>query len=79
MKKTKRIFSIIGIVLIASMYLITLISAFFASEKALGLFLASVFSTVAIPIMLYCFIATYRWVHRNDPDNSKDTDKPDDV
>mgnify|MGYP000899935438 CR=1 FL=1 len=70
MNKVKRICAIIGIILISSMYLISLISAFFATEKAPGLFLASIFSTVIIPIMIYLFIATYKWVHRNDPKKS---------
>ncbi|MBE5967454.1 MAG: hypothetical protein E7255_10930 [Lachnospiraceae bacterium] len=79
MKKIKRISAIIGVILIASMYLISLLSAFFATEKTPGLFLASIFSTVVIPIMIYGFIATYKWVHRNDPDVSKETDKPDNI
>lgn len=76
MNKVKRISAIIGIILIASMYLISLISAFFATEKAPGLFLASIFSTVVIPIMIYMFLETYKWVHRDDPkitDETKET------
>lgn len=71
-KKVKRISAIVGIVLIISMYVISLISALFASKATPGLFLASIFSTVVIPIMIYVFIATYKYVHRND--KPKDTD-----
>lgn len=71
MIKVKRIASIIGIVLILSMYIISLISAFFATEKAPGFFLASVFCTVMIPIMIYGYTAVYKYVHKNDkPKNS---------
>jgi uncharacterized BrkB/YihY/UPF0761 family membrane protein len=70
MGKVKRIAAITGIVLIASMYLISFISSFFAKEHAAGLFLASVFSTIVIPIMIYGFIAVYRYVHRNDEKNT---------
>lgn len=75
MNKVKRIASIIGIILILSMYLISLISAIFVTESSItmGLFLASVFSTVAIPIMIYIFIETYKWVHRNDPKDNDET------
>lgn len=66
MNKVKRISSIIGIVLILSMYAISLISAIFASEKAPGLFLASIFSTIVIPIMIYAFITVYKRVHKDD-------------
>jgi len=70
MKKVKRISAIIGIVLIASMYIISLISAFFATKYAPGLFLASIFSTIVIPIMIYGFFTIYKYVHKNDePEN----------
>lgn len=71
-KKVKRIGSIIGIVLLLSMYVISFIVAFFATEAAPGLFLACAFSTVAIPIMIYLFIAAYKYVHRNDKAKDKD-------
>ncbi|HWT76480.1 MAG TPA: hypothetical protein VN258_17420 [Mobilitalea sp.] len=74
MNKVKRIAAIIGIVLISSMYLISFISAFFASKYSSGLFLASIFSTIVIPIMLWWFITVYKWVHRGDnPTNPEDT------
>lgn len=66
MKRVKRIAAIVGIVLIASMYLISLLSAFFATKYSNGLFLASVFSTIVIPIMIWWFITIYKWVHRKD-------------
>jgi len=66
MDKVKRIASIIGVVLIASMYIISFISAIFASEKAPGLFLASIFSTIVIPIMIYGYVTIYKYVHKDD-------------
>lgn len=66
MNKVKRISAIIGLVAILSMYLISLLLAIFASDKAPGLFLASAFCTVIIPIIIYCFVAVYNRVHRND-------------
>ena len=74
MKKVKRIAAFVGVALILSMYLISLISAFFATEQFPGLFLASVFSTIVIPIMIYLFIAVYKYVHKNDkPEESDNT------
>jgi len=75
MKKTKRISAIVGLVLIASMFIITVLSAFFASEKTPGLFLASIFSMVVIPIMIYIFIETYKYVHKNDVIEDQDDSK----
>lgn len=66
MKKVKRIAAMIGVILIASMYVISFVSALFASKYSNGLFLASIFSTVAIPIMIYAFITVYKIVHKND-------------
>ena len=76
-KKVKRIAAIIGLVLFASLFLLTLISAFFASEKAPGLFLASLFSAIVIPIMIWGFMLIYRLLHRNDSTTDTDSEDPD--
>lgn len=76
MNKVKRIAAMVGIVLIASMYLISFISAFFASEHASGLFIASVFCTVTIPIMIWIFVTVYKWVHRSDTPEDQDGENP---
>lgn len=71
MKNVKRIAAIIGIVLILSLYIISFISAFFATEYSHGLFVASVFCTIVIPIMIWWFITVYKWVHKkSDNDDS---------
>ena len=75
MNKVKRIAAIIGIILIASMYIISLISALFASENAPSLFLASIFSTIAIPIMIYGFLTVYKYVHKDDKPENSDVDQ----
>lgn len=67
MNKIKRVSSIVGIVLIILMYLTALFAAIFSPANAPGLFLAAIFCTVAIPIMIYGFIEVYKYVHRNDP------------
>lgn len=72
MNRVKRIAAITGIVLIASLYVISFISAILATKYTNGLFLASIFSTIVIPIMIYCFIEIYKYVHRNDVKNEKD-------
>jgi Na+/melibiose symporter-like transporter len=66
MSKVKRVAAIIAIILIASLYLISFISAIFAKENAYGLFMASIFCTVVIPIMMYLFIWVYKMVHKKD-------------
>ena len=51
--KSKRIFAIIGIVLLLSLYLVTLISAITCSPQSSNLFQASLFLTIVIPILIY--------------------------
>lgn len=70
-KKVKRIGAWIGLILIALMLVITFISAIFAKEHTSGLFMASIFSIIVVPMMYYMFVAVYKFVHRND---NPDTD-----
>lgn len=65
MKKVKQIAAIIGIALIAAMYLVTLISACFITKYTNALFLASLFSTFAVPVFIYAFMLIYKLVHKN--------------
>lgn len=62
--KTKKLVAIIGIIAILSLYLASLLIGIFLSDQYPGLFMASVFSAVIIPIIIYCFIAVYRYVHK---------------
>lgn len=66
MKKLKQIAAVIGIVLIVSMYLVTLISAFFTTKYTNALFTASLFCTIAVPVFLYAFMLIYKLVHKKD-------------
>ena len=66
MNKGKRIAAIIGVVAILSLYIVSLLLGIFASDKYPGLFLASVFLAVIIPIIIYCLVAVYRYVHKKD-------------
>lgn len=77
MNKFKRVAAIIGIILILSLYVLSFVSAFFAKKYSGGLFAASVFSTIVIPIMIWWFVAVYKWVHRNDNSADFTADEPD--
>ena len=76
MIKIKRIASLIGILLILSLFIVSLIAAIFAKESAQALFLTAIFSTVVIPIMIYGFIEVYKFVHRNDPPKQDNNQTP---
>lgn len=66
MSKIKRIAAIIGLIFIALMILLTILSAIFATEYSYGLFMASIFSIIVVPLMIYLFIAVYKMVHKKD-------------
>ncbi|WP_066715323.1 hypothetical protein [Clostridium sp. Marseille-P299] len=66
MKNVKRVVALAGVVLLLSLYVVSLISAIFAKPYANGLFMASLFCTIVIPILLYGFLIVYRQVHKED-------------
>ncbi len=72
MNKVKRISAIIGIIFIASMYILFFISSFFATEYSNGLFIACLFSTIVIPIILWFFQVFYKLAHKKDTDSDPD-------
>ncbi len=73
--KVKRIGAIIGIIAILSLYVMSFIIGIFYSDEYPELFMASVFLAVIIPIIIYCFVAVYRYVHKKAEYNkSEDTD-----
>lgn len=60
MKKPSRILALTGVILILAMYASTLIFALMDSPSAKGLFMASVFCTIVVPVFLYAMIQTAR-------------------
>lgn len=66
MKKGKRIAALIGVALLIGLYLMTFISSFMAKPYAGGLFMASLFCTVVVPILIYGFLIIYKQVHKGE-------------
>ena len=60
MKKIQRILAFIGVILLVGLYLLTFVSAVFSTPYSAGLFKASLFSTVFIPIIIYAILLIYR-------------------
>lgn len=54
--KLQRILAIAGVILLVLLYLCTLIFALMKSEYAKYLFIASLASTVAVPLMIHFFL-----------------------
>lgn len=70
MKKSKRIFALIGAVLLICLYGSTLIFAFVDRSASSGLLKASIAATILLPVLLYAYTLVYRLSHRNKPDDT---------
>ncbi len=62
----KQIIAIIGAVLLAGMYISTLIFAIIGSPLAMRLLKISLLSTIVIPIITYFIMMFYRLSHKKD-------------
>lgn len=60
MKRIRRLLAIIGIVLLALMYLVTLLCAIFDVSSGMFLFRACVTCTILVPILLWGYTVIYR-------------------
>ena len=60
--KLRRIFAMIGVVLLVVMYLSTLIFSLIGGELAFTWLKASILCTIIVPIYLYIFTAVYKWL-----------------
>lgn len=58
--KLQRGLALVLVILLAALYIVTLISAIFTTKAAPQLFKACVFATIVLPFMLYAYILVYR-------------------
>lgn len=71
MNRIKRIAAMIGASLLILLYIITFISAIFTTPATSGLFMACIFSTVAIPIIIYAISLIYRLLKNRKEEREK--------
>lgn len=64
LKKLKRILALTGAILLAGMYLITLVLVFTDSTASKDWLKASLVCTVVIPCFLYAYILVYRYLKK---------------
>lgn len=69
MKNMKRILAILGIFILAGLYLTSLVLALTSNEHTFDLFVASIAATVIIPILLWIYAAMYKFLTRHKEDN----------
>lgn len=71
MKNVKRIVALCGVIILVGLYITTFIAALFQTEFSSQLFLASLYSTFIIPIMIYAYMLVYKVV-KGDKKNDSD-------
>lgn len=65
--KKQRIAAICGIILLVSLYIFTLIAAIFNFDGTGNLFKACIFSTIAIPILIWIYTWVYGVLTKDNP------------
>lgn len=61
-KRVKQVLAIIGLVIIAGLYITTLVLALVGNENTKGLFMASILCTILVPVLMYIFSWVYKLV-----------------
>jgi amino acid transporter len=72
MKKARRVFAIIGIILLVAMYLTTLVFALLDHPMKNSLLLASLYCTVVIPVLIYVFSMAVKWFSKENHGEEKE-------
>ncbi len=70
MKKSRQILAILGIVLLVGLYLATLILAILG-KNFFPLFMAALFASMALPILIWLYGFIYKWVKKNAGQNQE--------
>lgn len=69
MQKIKRILALAGVVLLAGLYIATLLCAILAKENFMQMLMASLYASVIIPVLMWAYSLIYRLVHKKDGEN----------
>lgn len=66
----KRIFAIIGVILLVSLYILTLVMALTDNTSTMRMLEASVLATIIIPVLIWTYTFIYRLLNKKeDSDN----------
>lgn len=71
MQKMKRIGALIVVVLLLSLYGITLYAGLTASPNSKGLLMASLYTTIMVPLLLYAYILVYKLLKKRGEEEAK--------
>ena len=65
LKQLKRIFALAGVILLAGLYIVTLILAFVDPTASKDWLKASISATLVIPVLLYAYMLVYKLLTKN--------------
>lgn len=71
MKKGQRILAILGIILLLVMYGSTLFFAITDNSDTMGLFRASIYTTIVVPVLIWAYTFIYKLIHGKKDDDEK--------
>ncbi len=71
MKKLKRIFALLGVVVLLGLYASTLVCALSKSPNFMDMFFASVMATVIVPILFWAYGFIYKLLKKHEDDSGK--------
>lgn len=66
MKKIKQILAMIGIILLVSLYVVTVVLALTDDPHTMNAFRASVYCTFLIPVLIWAYSFIYKLLKNND-------------
>ncbi len=75
MKNVKRILAIIGILLLVSLYVITLVLALTDDPHTMSAFRASLYCTFLVPVLLWTYTFIYKLLKNNYGKHPSEEDK----
>lgn len=64
MQKAKRILALITVIILVALIICTVVLSFFKGEQAHRLFMASLFATIALPVVIYGYLTLYKFFTR---------------
>ena len=68
MKKIKRILAILGAIILAGLYISTIVCALSSNENYMDMLMASVYATVIIPVLIWAYGFIYRLIKKSSKD-----------
>lgn len=66
MKNFKKVICIIGVIILIALYLLSLISAIFYKEGFHQIFMAAVYSTFIVPVLMYAILLMHKLLKKSE-------------